>query len=51
MMHLPNGAPIDTIPLALRQRPQWLLWPLDPKRGKVPYRDLDHKALANKPQT
>lgn len=54
---LPNGAPIAAIPLALRQRPQWVLWRNEPKRDKpdestkMPYSDVGHKARSNDPKT
>lgn len=56
MTHLPNGAPISAIPPALRQRPQWVLWRLDPSKDtgeptKVPYADIKRKARANDPKT
>lgn len=57
MTHLPNGAPIAAIPEALRQRDQWVLWRLDPKKDtpdeltKVPYRDIGRKARANDTKT
>jgi Primase C terminal 2 (PriCT-2) len=60
--YLPNGTPIAAIPLALRERAQWVLFRLDPKEEKpeeltkVPYTNIDakgkkYKARANDPTT
>src|SRR5690349_13439505 len=48
---------IDSIPLALRKCPQWILWHLEPKKDKpseltkVPYTEVNRKAIANNPRT
>lgn len=43
----------SAIPQELRERPQWLVWRLDPERGKIPYqaRRLSQMARANDPTT